>query len=489
MKTPKRVVVIGNGMAGARAVRELRRRDPAIAITVLGAERCAPYNRILLTDVLAGQIDEDDIFDRPADQRGATVHTGVSAVRIDRERQEVITGDGGTHPYDSLVLATGSTSTIPDVPGLRLDDGTLVRGAVGFRTLEDCHGILRGAHRGSRALVLGGGLLGLEAARALAGRGVQVTVLHPTDTVMNRQLSRQAADMLTGQLAELGVAVRRGAVVSRVRAGFHTGTGEERLTGVELTDGTVVPADLLIVACGVTPETGLAAAAGLTVGEGVAVDASMRTSDSAIYAIGDCTQLSGRVSRLVDDAWSQAKTAADAITGTLTSAPAPVVPVTRLKADDIDLTLIGACHPQDSTDGSFEVLTDTDPDSGRYQRIVLSRGRILGATILGDHPDTGVLTQACRDRRVLTPHELARLARLPGPRGDLAPDSPDIGQDSPVCYCRNVPKSRILESWSSGARTVSAIARTTRATTGCGICRTAVKQLLKTASAEPGGTT
>lgn len=149
MTSVKRVVVVGNGMAGARVVSELRRRDPLLSLTVLGAERCAPYNRVLLTDVLAGLIDEDEIFDRPADQRGATVHTGVSAVRIDRERRVVRTDDGGVHPYDSLVLATGSTARVPDIPGLRSAGGELMPGVVAFRTLDDCHGILGLARPGS----------------------------------------------------------------------------------------------------------------------------------------------------------------------------------------------------------------------------------------------------------------------------------------------------------------------------------------------------
>lgn len=477
MTSIERVVVIGNGMAGARVVQELRRRDPGLSITVLGAERCAPYNRVLLTDVLAGLIEEDEVFDRPSDQRGATVHTGVSAVYVDRDRRTVHTADGGSHPYDILVLATGSTPRIPDIPGLKDPNGNLSQGVVALRTLDDCHRILSLAESGARALVLGGGLLGVEAARALAGRQLDVHVLHSTAAVMNRQLNSEAAVMLTRQLAELGVSVIQDAVTKGV-----THTADGRLTGVELADGRSVPGALLVVACGVVPESGLAAAAGLAVDEGIVVDARMRTADPAIYAIGDCARQGARISLLVDDAWAHAKIAADAITNTPSTHTALPPAVTRLKADDIDLTLIGEPQPVDGGDTVFEIMTDADHSAGRYQRIVLRDGRVTGAALLGGHPDTGLLIQACMDGRVLTEAERIRLTRFPGPRGGLAPDIPQTETEAPVCYCRNVPKHRILEACGNGARTVAAIARTTRATTGCGICRTAVKKLLKSAA-------
>ncbi|MCB5165100.1 FAD-dependent oxidoreductase [Streptomyces bambusae] len=481
MTAPARVVIIGNGMAGARVAQELRRRDPALSLTVLGAERCASYNRVLLTDVLAGAIDEDEIYDRPADQRGARVHTGVSAVAVDRERRTVLTADGGSHPYDSLVLATGSTPRIPEVPGLRDADGELGQGVAAFRTLDDCHRILSLAGPGSRALVLGGGLLGLEAARALAGRQLDVQVLHSGPAVLNRQLNAEAAGILTRQLAELGVTVVQDAVTVRL-----VRSADGRLTGAELADGRVLPGTLLVVACGVEAESGLAAAAGLPVADGIVVDERMRTADPAVYAIGDCARQGGRAARLVDDAWAHARIAADAITGAQGGPVLPPPAVTRLKAEDIDLTLIGEPEPagggqEAGEPGAVEVLTDTDQAAGRYQRIVLRGGRITGAALLGGHPDTGLLIKACADRRVLTEAERGRLARLPGPRGELAPDSPEPEAEPPVCYCRNVSERRIREACGAGARTVAAIARTTRATTGCGICRSKVKQLLKSA--------
>ncbi|WP_087928908.1 FAD-dependent oxidoreductase [Streptomyces albireticuli] len=473
----ERVLVIGHGMAGARLASELSRRDPELSVTILGEEPQEPYNRILLTDVLAGTTDESELG--LTDERNAAeIRPGVRALRIDRERATVSAGDGRTYDYDVLVLATGSTPRLPPVKGLISDDGGLAPGIAVFHTLDDCRRILRLARDCSRAVVLGGGLLGLETARALALRGVEVEVLHAVDTVMERHLDAEASSMLIGQLAGLGVAVRTGCAVTRT-------VGSGRLTGVQLDDGEVVPCDLLVVSCGAKPETAVAEAAGLPVGRGVLVDARMRTADPAVYAIGDCAERDGALHGLVAEAWEHARVAADAIAGPLDEPPA-VAPAatTRLKADGIELTVVGESNvPAGPAGEGPEVLTSVDRDGGVYRRVALRDGRIVGAVLLG-----GVEAEADRIVELFAAGSVVPAAERPAlVRPGAAEESgraagPD--PDATVCYCNNVPRKKILEAWSQGAVTVAAVARRTKASTGCGICRSKVKALIESASAE-----
>ena len=300
-----RLVVVGNGMAGARLVEEVRARDPRMPITVFGAERSRPYNRVLLSNVLAGTARPDQVrLVTPGwyAEHDVTAVLGTEIVAVDRDAKEVVAADGRREPYDALVLATGSEAVVPPIPG--------VERALAFRTLDDCRAILAAAATARRAVVVGGGLLGVEAARGLAGRGLPVTLLHLADHLMDRQLDPEAGQVLGQTLAGLGVRIKTGVTVVEVLGGAGN-----RPAGVRLADGEIVDGELVVLACGVRPVTGLAAASGLKVGRGIVVDDELRTSDPAIRAIGECAEHDGTVYGLVAPAWEQAAVVADLITG------------------------------------------------------------------------------------------------------------------------------------------------------------------------------
>jgi assimilatory nitrate reductase electron transfer subunit len=292
-----RVVVVGAGMAGSRLVAELHGRAPDLAVTMLGAEPHRAYNRILLSNIIAGKARESDVMLVEPAGDGARLRLGVAAVAIDRTARTVTTGDGDQIRYDRLVLATGSRALLPPIKGLSHDDGSLPDRVAAFRTLDDCRRILAFTRDARHALVLGGGLLGLEAARGLAARGLAVTVLHAVGHLMERQLDPPAGAVLANTLAALGVRVELDAATVAVEP------GPDRVDAV-LHDGRRLTADLFVVACGVRAETELAERAGLAVERGVLVDDRLRTTDPRIFAIGDCEQHAGTVGGLVAPAWA-----------------------------------------------------------------------------------------------------------------------------------------------------------------------------------------
>jgi assimilatory nitrate reductase electron transfer subunit len=468
-----RLVVIGYGMAGSRLVEDVRARDPRVDITVLGAEKQAAYNRVLLSDVLAGRTDPDDIaLNAPGwpAEAGVDLRLGAAATSIDREAREVVADDGARIAYDTLVLATGSHAWLPPVDGLDADR----RGVTVFRTLDDCHAIIAAAHSARHAVVLGGGLLGLEAARGLAGRGLAVTVLHFADHVMERQLDSGAGSVLSRTLGQLGVEIRTGTTI--------TGLIGNPLTAVQLSDGSTLDTELLVVACGVRPEVSLARDAGLDVGAGIVVDDTMRTvTDPNIYAIGECAQHDGQVYGLVAPAWDQARVAAEQITGTDTRYNGSRV-VTRLKAAGVDLAAMGET---DAEHDDAEILQFADPTRGTYKKVVLRDGRVTGAILLGQIDTVGTVIQLF-DRGAPAPTD--RLALLFGDRAAPAPaQTPALMPDrAVVCQCNGVTKGAITACVLAGARTVKDVAAATRATTGCGSCADTVAGITEWLSkAEP----
>ncbi|WP_315987283.1 FAD-dependent oxidoreductase [Actinomadura sp. HBU206391] len=460
-----RIVIVGNGMAGSRLVSELRARDRNQRITVFGAEAWQPYNRVLLSSMLTGAARAGDI--RLIDPGWYTANDvdarlGAEVTGIDRERKVVFSADGDVTPYDRLVLATGSAPVVPPLPGLDAD------GVVAFRTIDDCQAILRHAETARSAVVVGGGLLGLEAARGLAGRGLRVTVVHVAGHLMDRQLDAEAGDVLQRTIAGLGV----GTLVGARLTAAHTEHG--RVTGVELDDGTVLPADLVVLACGVRPVTGLARAAGLTVDRGVVVDDRLRSVDDPfVHAIGECAQHQGNVYGLVAPAWEQAAILADVLTGGDARYTGSRL-VTRLKAAGIELAAMGETGLGDD---EAEVVRFTDPTRGTYKKVVIRGDRLVGAILLGETGTAGLLTQLY-DR--VAPLPADRLGLLfPGLSAATPADTPvRIPDAATVCDCNNVTKGRIRACWEAGAREVSAVAAQTRATTGCGGCRDAVEGIL-----------
>lgn len=471
-----RVVVVGNGMAGSRLVGELRARDPAVPITVFGAETQAPYNRVLLSNVLAGVTRPDHIGLVDAAwyaAHGVDARLGVEAVRVDRAARTVHASDGTATRYGTLVLATGSTAFVPPMPGLR--DG-LPEGAQVFRTLDDCRRITELAASARRAVVIGGGLLGIEAARGLAGRGLEVTVLHLAGHLMERQLDPAAGRVLARTLAALGIGTRLQADVTGLR------TAGGAVTGVELArpgGGTeTLATDLVILSCGVRPEVGLARAAGLAVGRAVLVDDELRSvTDPSVRAIGECAEHRDEVYGLVAPAWEQAGVLAGLLAGTEPAARfTGARQITRLKAAGIELASMGETHFGDD-DEDVEVVRFTDAARGTYKKAVIRDGRLIGAILLGETSAAGTLTRLY-DRAAPLPAE--RLGLLfPGMSAAAEAESPVRMPDAAtVCQCNNVSKGEIRACWQAGARTAAGVARATRAGTGCGGCKDAVEGIL-----------
>lgn len=479
-----RVVVAGNGMAGFRFVHELVGLTPGADITVAGDEPGGAYNRARLPLLLSGAARADSIELAGEDWYASA---GVRLVRgkatgIDRIRRVLEMADGTALRYDVLVLATGSAPVLPSADGLSGPDGRLLPGAVAFRTLADCTRIRALAGRARHAVVLGGGVLGLETARGLAAGGPPATLVQRAPRLMERQLDTGAARVLARTAGALGVTVRAGASVTAVQ-----GTG--RVSGVMLAGGEVIRADLLVLCCGTRPRTELARSAGLAAGAGVVVDDQMRSiTDPAIFAIGDCAEHRGRTHGLVASAWAQARTAAQAVaahpgsetrgTGGYTGSAA----VIRLKAAGIELAVLGS--PRGG--GRAEVIRFTDPARGIYQKLVVRDGRLAGAILLGDTRAAGTLTQLL-DRGTPLPRDRSALLAA---RRDAAPavDSPvTLPGHATVCQCNGVTKAAICAAWQEGAKDAAQVAARTRASTGCGTCRDAVAGIVAwLAAAEPG---
>ncbi len=456
-----RVVVVGNGMAGARLVDELVRRGSGADLTVFGAEDRPAYNRILLSDVLAGKRTGDDVV-LPAAPPGVHHRRGVAVTRIDRPARTVTADDGSVTPYDVLVLATGSTALVPPVQGIAGPDGRLLEGVHVFRTLDDCEAITAAAGRARRVAVVGGGLLGLEAARGLLSSGLEVHVVHGATHLMETQLDAAGGAVLRRAVEALGVTVHLGSFAAGV-------SGGRRVTGVRLADGRHVEADLVVLACGIRPQVDLARAAGLALHHAVLVDDQLRTDDPDVFALGECAQHRGSVYGLVAPAWEQAAVLADVLSGRTATYTGSRL-VTRLKAMGLEVAAMGETTPQpeDSGDG-LEVLAFADPVRHVYKKVVVRDGVVL----LGDLTTAGSVTQAF-DRATPLPADRLHLlfAGLCSSRPVQAADLPD---DAVVCTCNQVTAGRIRHS---GCRTLAEVACETRATTGCGSCTRTVEQLL-----------
>jgi NAD(P)H-nitrite reductase large subunit len=468
----RRIVVVGNGMAGARLVDEVCRRDPSALVTVFGAEDRPAYNRILLSDVLAGRRQQADIALSPAPAR-VVQRLGTSVTRIDRAARVVHADDGTTTPYDALVLATGSTAIVPPVQGIAGHDGRLLEGVHVFRTVEDCTAITAEAKAVRRAVVVGGGLLGLEAARGLIAHGVRVELVHGAGHLMETQLDPTGGAVLRRSIEALGVGVHLGSFAAGVLGG-------RRVEGVRLADGREVLGDLVVLACGVRPQVDLAREAGVAVERGVVVDDELRTDDPRVFALGECAQHRGSVYGLVAPAWEQAAVLAEVLVGG-TAAYTGSRLVTRLKAMDLEVAAMGetAPEPADSTAG-LEVLAFCDPTRHVYKKLVVRDGVVTGALLLGDLTTAGVVTQAFDRGRPLPADRLHLL--FAGIGSVPAVDAASLADDAVVCTCNAVTAGALRRI---GCRTVEQAADATRATTGCGSCKDSVRALLEAAAPGP----
>ncbi|MFA3838283.1 NAD(P)/FAD-dependent oxidoreductase [Streptomyces aureus] len=375
-----RVVVIGTGLAGTRLARRL-----GSAAVLIGEEAHAPYNRVLLAEVLAGSYGADVI----ALPRHTGTHLRTRAVRIDRAERVVRCEDGSDVPYDTLALATGSNPVLPPLRGLFAPGAAELPGGVhAFRTMDDCLALSRAVAPGVRAVVVGGGLLGVSAARALALRGAQVVLTQQSERLMERQLDPRSSHLVHEHLTALGVEVH---TQCRVRG---VGVADGAVRRVELADGYVLGTDLTVLACGVRPRTGLAAAAGLDVREGIVVDDELRTSDPRVRAIGDCAQHAGRVYGLATPAVEQADALAENLLSGRRRPYAGTRTLTRLtlphEAGPLDLAAFGEPEALPGDD----VVQLADATRGTYRKVVVRGDRLVGGVLVGELGTVGALARA-----------------------------------------------------------------------------------------------
>ena len=506
-RVPLRVVVVGFGMVGARLVDELERRDPdgALDVTVLGAEEYEPYNRVLLSDVVAGRT-EVAAIGMPLPAGRARVLRGVAAAGIDRAARVVLADDGTAHPYDRLVLATGSRARVPDLPGLE----HLPAGVHTLRTLDDAREIVAATLNAPRAVVVGGGVLGVEAALGLAARGLQVALVHGAATPMDRQLDAGAGQVLAAALEAAGVRVVAGARPAEVLVVGGRAVGVRLARGAE-GPGEVLAAGLVVLACGTAPDVALAAAAGLTVDRGVVVGHDLASVDDPhVHAVGDCAQPPEGSRGLVAEGWDQARRLAErwattpeppaahrvhlrgpwegagpsaamrlgAVLATRTPTDRGVetrgTDVVKVKAGALSVVAMGACGTGRSPAPGERAVRLADPAAGRWVEAVVADGALVGATCVGDARVAADLT-AAYTRRTPVPADPAFLLLTPVAPATAPATSPEhMPDDAVVCRCNGVTKHDIACAVDDGARDVPAVARATRATTGCGGCADAV---------------
>ena len=466
--TLERLVVVGNGMAAGRTLEELFAKAPGrYRVTVFGSEPRVNYNRIMLSPVLAGEKEYRDIVIHDeawyADN-GVTLERGETVVAVDRVKKTVTTASGKVSPYDKLILATGSDPFVIPVPGKDLP------GVVTFRDLDDVEKMLTAAASGGHAVVIGGGLLGLEAAAGLQAKGMTVSVVHLMPTLMERQLDPSAGYLLQKAIETRGIEVLTQANTKAI-------LGEAAVTGVELADGRVIEASLVVMAVGIRPNARLAKEIGLAVARGIVVDDQMRTSDPSVFAVGECVEHRGACYGLVAPLYEMGKalaaTLADeaaAYTGSVTS--------TKLKVTGIDLFSAGDFAEGDDRD---EIVL-RDPARGIYKRLILDQGRIAGAVLYGETGDGSWFFDLLKKGTDVTPMRDTLIfgqAYQGGSPLDPTAAVAALPDDAEICGCNGVCKGTIVNAITSkGLTSLEEVRAVTKASASCGQCTSKVEQVL-----------
>jgi len=461
----KKLVVVGNGMAGVACVEQILKHAPQFEITIFGDETHVNYNRILLSSVLAGEKSVDDITLNDLQWYGRhniRLQLGVRVVDLDFERKAVTADDGSVTPFDKVLLATGSSPVMPPIEGIE-KDGVFV-----FRTLDDTRALLARARKGLRAVVIGGGLLGLEAARGLQLQGCEVTVVHLMDTLMERQLDFAAGQCLKSKMESVGIEVLLGRATSAI-------VGGRRVEAIVFRGGTSIRADLIVVAAGIRPNVELARMAGLRVNRGIEVNDYMETSHPDVFAVGECVEHRGICYGLVAPLLEQGKVVAATITGNKGPVYEGSVQAAKLKIMGVDVFSAGVFNEEAP---GTDVVRYEDPALGIYKKLTLSDGKLAGAILVGDTSDSHRYMGWLRSGQDLASvrHKLL----FPGPAEDSGLDIAQMPDTETVCGCMGVTKGTIIHAiHEQGIQTLPQLKECTRASTGCGSCTDLCQQFLK----------
>ncbi|RUX03207.1 NAD(P)/FAD-dependent oxidoreductase [Mesorhizobium sp. M8A.F.Ca.ET.173.01.1.1] len=465
----EKLVIIGNGMAPGRMLEHLLEQAPGrYAVTIFNAEPRVNYDRIMLSPVLSGEKAYEEIIihgDGWYIKHGITLYKGHKIVAIDRTAKTITSDHGVTEPYDKLVIATGSVPFIIPVPGHNLP------GVLTYRDLDDVQAMMLAAQSRAKAVVIGGGLLGLEAAAGLNAQGMDVTVLHVMPTLMERQLDPAAGYLLQRAVEERGIKVI-------TKANTQAITGNGKVEQVELADGTIIPATLVVMAVGIRPNAALAKDAGVAVNRGIVVDAGMRSNDPDIFALGECAEVGGMVYGLVAPLYEMARVAAHQLAGDETAAFVHMDTPTKLKVTGIDLFSLG-----DFADGDDrQEIVLRDASAGVYKRLVLKDDRIIGTVLYGETSDgawfndlkkkqtdisqmrdTLIFGQSYQGGAPLDP--MAAVAALP--------------DDAEICGCNGVCKGKITSAIAGkGLTSLDDVRAHTKASASCGSCTGLVEKLM-----------
>ena len=461
----RRLVIIGAGMASGRVLEYLTDAKADLDITLFNAEPRGNYNRLMLSPVLSGEKTYEQIVthdDAWYAERGIKTRFGAAVTKIDRERK-VVVSQGVETPYDTLILGMGSAPFIIPVAGRELP------GVVTYRDLEDTNAMIAAAKPGATAVVIGGGLLGLEAAAGMQMRGMKVTVIHIMGHLMERQLDPAAGYLLQKELEGRGITVHcKGATKAIL--------GNGKVEAVLLEDGTIYPADIVCMAVGIRPEVRLATDAHLEIGRGVTVNDQMQTSDPSIYAVGECVEHNKQLFGLVAPLYDQAKVLAKTLLGE-ESAFRPVQTATKLKVTGCDLFSAG-----DFADGpGREDIVFRDPGRGIYKRLVIEGDKLLGAVMYGDTADGNWFFGLIKDGTDVTPMRDTLIfgpAYQRGAQSDPLAAVAALPLDAEICGCNGVCKGKIVDAIVAGANTLDLVRSTTKASASCGTCTGLVEQVM-----------
>ena len=465
----EKLVIVGNGMAPGRMLEHLFEEAPGrYEVIIFNAEPRVNYDRIMLSPVLSGEKSYDDIVihgDGWYIQNGVTLYKGHKIVAVDRDAKTVTSDHGVTESYDRLVIATGSVPFIIPVPGKDLP------GVITYRDLDDVNAMLLAAQSRDRAIVIGGGLLGLEAAAGLKERGMDVTVLHVMPTLMERQL-----DPAAGYLLQKAVEARGIKVMTKANTRAIVGNG--RVEGVELADGTVIPATLVVMAVGIRPNVALAKEAGLEVNRGIVTDDRMTTSDPDILSVGECAEVGGNVYGLVAPLYEMARVAAAKLAGKTDRRFVHSDTPTKLKVTGIDLYSLG-----DFADGDDrEEIILRDASAGVYKRVVLRENRIIGTVLFGETGDGAWFNDLKKKETDISEMRDTLIfgqAFQGGASADPLAAVAALADDAEICGCNGICKSKITGTITAkGLTTLDDVRAHTKASASCGTCTSLVEKLM-----------